>query len=197
MKMMHRRFFVLLFMAAFVLCACGNKHEAHYYGDTLYFDGEWYSGSNNYLYEESNTKICKTDDGATLYEVEGDKEYNYVVCRVLWDAGLFVKDSYAIDRTIVSAICIGRNREQYISDEEIIDCVLSIESNEEFINENDELMESRDKEKHIYAKYGDEAVGECIGDIFRHNGQYMYYSRSKRKVTVLTDDQLKLLQEYL
>ena len=197
MKIIYARSFVLMLLTAFILCACGNKHEAHYHGDTLQLDGEWYSHADSYLYKESNKKICKTEDGATLYEVEGDEERNYVVCRVLWEARLFVKDSYSPDRTIISGVCFGWSRDSYITDEKIIDCVLSLESNEEFIDDNEEMMESRSQRKHVYVKYGDEAVGESIGSIFQHNNQYMYYSYSKRKVTVLTDEQLDLLLEYL
>ena len=128
--------------------------------------------------------------------MEGDEERNYVVCRVLWEARLFVKDSYSPDRTLISGVCFGWSR-NYITDEKIIDCVLSLEFNEEFIDDNEEMMESRTRGENVYVKYGDEVVGESIGDIFQHNNQYMYYSYSKRKVTVLTDEQLELLLEYL
>lgn len=196
MKVTHRRLFSLLLLMTFVLCACGNKHEAQYHGDTLYLDGEWYIGSDA-LYKESNTKICKTEDGATLYEVEGDKEHNYVVCRVLWDAGLFVKESYTPDRTTISALCFGRSRD-YISDEAVINCVLSLESNEGIHYDSEEHEDSRMKGTRIYVKYKDEAVGEYLGDIFVYSDQYMYYNHNKWWIArMLTDEQIELLQEYL
>ncbi|MDE7176275.1 MAG: hypothetical protein K2O59_00490 [Lachnospiraceae bacterium] len=196
MKLRYSRVLVLLLLLLLVSCASGEKHDAYRRGGVnLFIDGEKYIETEG-LYKESYKKICKTSDGFALYEVVGDKERNYVVCRAYWDARLFVKESYTPDRTVVSAVCFGGNRD-YIYDEEIIDCVLSLESNEDFFNENDDMMESRDKEKVIYIMYGDEAVGERVGYVFLHEEQYMYYSCSKRMVTVLTDDQRDLIQEYL
>lgn len=198
MKLRYGRVLALLLLLLLVSCASGEKHEAHLRGfGYLFIDDEIYEMRDDRLFEESNTKICKTVDGHTIYEVVGDKERNYVVSRSYWEARLFVKESYTPDRTIVSAVCFDRNKDHYIYDEEIIDCVLSLESNEEFFDENDDMMESRNKEKTIYIKYGDEAVGERVGYVFLHEEQYMYYSCSRRMVTILTDDQRDLIQEYL
>lgn len=195
--MRYGRVLALLLLLLLVSCASGEKHEAYRRGSGyLFIDDERYIMTEG-LYKESNTKICKTSDGYTLYEVVGDKERNYVVCRAYWDARLFVKESYTPDKTIVSAVCFDWNRDHYIYDEAIIDCVLSLESNEKFFDENDDMRESRKKEKTIYIKYGDEAFGERVGYVFLHEEQYMYYSCSKRMVTVLTDDQRDLIQEYL
>ncbi|MDE7176583.1 MAG: hypothetical protein K2O59_02100 [Lachnospiraceae bacterium] len=196
MKLRYGRVLALLLLLLLVLCASGEKHDAYRRGGVnLFIDGEKYIETEG-LYKESYKKICKTSDGFALYEVVGDKERNYVVCRAYWDARLFVKESYTPDRTIVSAVCFGENRD-YISDEEIIDCVLSLESNEEFFDGKEDLMENRSKEKKIFIKYGDEAVGECVGSVFLYEEQYMFYSWSKRMVTVLTDDQRDLIQEYI
>lgn len=72
-----------------------------------------------------------------------------------------------------------------------------MEFNEKFVEDNDELTESRIRGKDVYIKYGNDAVGESVGSIFQCNNQYMYYSVNKQMVTALTDDQLELLQEYL
>ena len=198
MKLSRGKIFGISALLICILSACGEKHEAHLRGSVnLFIDDEKYVMKDDRLFEESNTKICKTSDGHTVYEVVGDKERNYVVSRSYWDARLFVKESYTPDRTIVSAVCFGGDRDHYISDEEIIGCVLSLESNEEFFDDTDDLMESRSKGKKIHIKYGDEAVGECVGFVFRYEDQYMYYSQSRRMVTVLTDDQLGLIQEYI
>ncbi|MBD5489907.1 MAG: hypothetical protein HDR13_14140 [Lachnospiraceae bacterium] len=197
MKLSRRKIFGILVLLICILSACGEKHEAYLRGSGyLFIDDERYIMTDG-VYEESNTKICKTSDGHSIYEVVGDKEHNYVVSRSYWDARLFVKESHTPDRTIVSAVCFGWDRDHYISDEEIIGCVLSLESNEEFFDDTDDLMESRSKGKKIHIKYGDEAVGECVGSVFRYEDQCMYYSRSRRMVTVLTDDQRDLIQEYL
>ncbi len=198
MKLIYGKVLTLLLLLLVVLSACGEKHEAHLRGGVnLFIDDEKYVRKDDRLFEESNTKICKTSDGHTIYEVVGDKDRNYVVSRSYWEARLFVKESYTPDRTIVSAVCFGGDRDHYITDEEIIGCVLSLESNEEFFDDTDDLMESRSKGEKIHIKYGDEAVGECVGSVFRYDDQYMYYSRSRRMVTVLTDDQIELLQEYI
>ena len=73
-------------------------------------------------------------------------------------------------------------KDNYISDGRIIDCV---------------FIDARNKGTMIYVKYGDEAVGKYIGEIFLYKDRYMYYDYSEQIVTVLTDGQLELLQEYL
>ena len=60
---------------------------------------------------------------------------------------------------------------------------------------DEEMMKSGDHEKKVYVKYGDEAAGEGIGNIFPHNNRYMYYSYSKSKVTVLIAEQISLMLE--
>lgn len=189
----------MIVILACVLGACGNKHEAYSRGDDLYLDGEKYieiSGSLC-LYDESDKKMCKTDDGYTVYEVDGDEKHIYVVRRCLWDAVLFVKESYISDEPSVSAICFGWDKDSYIFDRKIIDCVFALTENEELIDESDELMDARDKGREIYARYGDEVVGRYIGEIFLYQNQYMYYSYNEQIVTVLTDDQIELLEGYL
>lgn len=196
MQPIHRKLLGLFLLIAFALCAYGNKYEVDFQGHFLYIDGEKYIRTDG-LYEESNIRIGKTSNKHIIYEVVGDEEHNYVVSRSFLDQRLFVKESYVPDRTTISAVCFGASKNGYIFDNKIIDCVLALESNKEFADDNDEFWESRSMGKNIYFKYGDEAVGVCIGEVFLYNGQYMYYSYNKRKVTVLTDDQLKLLQAYL
>lgn len=88
-------------------------------------------------------------------------------------------------------------KDNYISDGRIIDCVFSLTDNDEFIDDSDEFIDARNKGTMIYVKYGDEAVGKYIGEIFLYKDRYMYYDYSEQIVTVLTDGQLELLQEYL
>lgn len=198
MKLAYRIRLIFFLFSILLLSSCGEKHEAHLRGGGyLFIDDEIYVLMSNCLYDESHKRICKTSNGHTIYEVVGDKDHNYVVARAGWSAKLFVKESYTPDRSIISAVCFGWNKEHYISDEKIIDCVSTLEFNEEFIDDNDNLMESRSKGKDIYVKYGDEAVGECVGSVFHYDNQCMYYSQSRRMVTALTDDQFELLQEYL
>lgn len=159
MKLRYGRVLALLLLLLLVSCASGEKHEAYRRGGVnLFIDGEKYIGTAG-LYKESYKKICKTSDGFALYEVVGDKERNYVVCRSYWEARLFVKESYTPDRTIVSAVCFGWNRNHYISDEQIIDCVLSLESNEEFFDGKEDLMENRSKEKKYSLSTGMKLLG--------------------------------------
>ena len=120
-----------------------------------------------------------------------------MVYRCLWDAELFVKGSYIPDETFVSAVCFGWNTDNYICDKKIIDCVLSLTNNDEFIDNSDEIMDAQNRGRKIYVKYGDEVVGKYIGKIFLYQNQYMYYSYNEQIVTVLTDDQSKLLEKYL
>lgn len=199
MKLSRGKIFGILVLSACILYGCTHRHEAYSRGDNLYLDGERYIGisGSDYLYKESNKRICKAEDGSIIYEVEGDKEYNYVVCRSFWEAGLFVKESYTPDETIVSAISIGNKKDNYIYDEKIIDCVLTLADNEELVDDSEELKKARIHGREIYVKYGDVAVGKYIGDIFPYKDKIMYYNDSKQIATVLTDDQLELLQEYL
>lgn len=197
MKLSRGKVFVILALLICIIFTYRNKHEAYSRGDGLYLDGERYDVTSACLYRESNKKICKTDDGCIVYEVEGDKEHNYVVCRCLWDAQLLVKKSYVPDETIVSAVCFGRNRDNYIYDKDIISCVLSLADNKEFIDDSDEFMDTQNKRTDIYMKYGEEAVGKYIGEIFLHQNRYMYCSYNEQIVTILTDEQIELLQEYL
>lgn len=187
----------IFILSVCILSACGHKHEAYSRGDNLYLDEEKYIGISSCLYKESNQRICKTDDRCIVYEVEGDKEHIYVVRRSLWDAELFVKESYTPDETIVSAVCFGRTGDNYIYDKKIIECILSLADSDEFIDDSDEFIDARNKGTMIYVKYRDEVVGRGIGKIFLYKGKYMYYSYSEQMITILTDDQLELIQEYL
>ena len=187
----------ILILSVCILSACGHKHEAYSRGDNLYLDGEKYIGISSCLYKESNQRICKTDDRCIVYEVEGDKEHIYVVRRSLWDAELFVKESYTSDETIVSAVCFGRNGDNYIYDKIIIECVLSLADSDEYIDDSAGYMDILNKGREIYVKYGDEAVGKYIGEIFLYKDRYMYYSYREQMITILTDDQIELLQEYI
>lgn len=199
MKLSYKIIFGIVVLSACVLYTRTQRHEAYSRGDDLYVDGERYIeiSGNDYLYQESKKRICKTDDRCIVYEVEGDKEYNYVVRRCLWDAALFVKESYVPDETVVRAICIGRKKDNYIYDEKIIECVLALEDNDEFFDDSDVFLKARIHGRDVYVKYGDEIVGKYIGEIFSFKDQYMYYNDNEQVVTVLTDEQLELLREYL
>ncbi|MBD5477281.1 MAG: hypothetical protein HDR17_15100 [Lachnospiraceae bacterium] len=197
MKLSHRKIFGILVLSACILYACTHRHEAYSRGDDLFLNGERYNVISSCLYKESNKKICETDNGGIVYEVEGDKEHNYVVCRYFWEAELFVKESYTPDETTVSGISIGWKKDNYIYDGRIIDCAFSLTDNDELIDDSDEFIDARNKGTMIYVKYGDEVVGRGLGKIYLYKGRYMYYDYSKQKATVLMDDQLELLQEYL
>lgn len=201
MKIIYARLLGLMLFVTFILCACGNKHKVEWQGHYLYIDGEKYIETGG-LHHESNIKIGKSD-GFTIYEVVGDKEHNYVVSRSFLDDHLYVKESYAPDKTTINAVGFSvHDIDDCLYDEKIIDCISSfesdIESDGEFINGNDELLQLiRDEGIPVYVLYGGSAVGEFIGYIFTLDNQYMYYNYSQEMMIEITDEQLDLLLEYL
>lgn len=200
MKIIYARLIGLMLFATFVLCACGYKHKVEWQGQYLYIDSEKYIDAGG-LYNESNIKIGKSN-GFTIYEVVGDKEHNYVVSRSFLDQRLYVKESYAPDKTAINAVCFSGYIDDCLYDEKIIDCISSfesdIESDGESINGNDELLQLiRDEGKPVYVLYGGSAVGEFIGYIFTLDNQYMYYNYSRKMMIEITDEQLEFLLKYL
>ncbi len=85
------------------LMACSHNHSAYFQGQYLYIDGEKYIQSSG-IYHETNRIICKTEDNVTIYEVDGDIGYNYVVARTFLDQSLYVKESYVKDKTEIEGL---------------------------------------------------------------------------------------------
>ena len=91
---------ILLLFAAFRCCGFGVN--SYFKGETLYWNGIKYVETAG-LHHESNTKIGKTDDGFTIYEVLGDRDHNYIVAWSFLDHQLYVRASYEKDRTVIEA----------------------------------------------------------------------------------------------
>ena len=94
------------------------RKQAYYRGDNIYIGDVKYESTSG-LYDESDTVICYTDDGDTVYEVVGDPEHNYVSARSSWNAQLYVKEGYRVDKTAVEGYFFGLIYSDFISGKEI------------------------------------------------------------------------------
>jgi len=139
--------------------------RAYRRGDNIYFDDEKYESTPG-LYDESDTVICYTDDGLTVYEVVGDPKHNYVSARSSWNAQLYVKEGYRVDKTAVEGYFFGSNYNNLLTGKEIINIMKELSESKEKVDiDNDLIMSGGNGEKMVHIKYYNDPVGKYCGGI--------------------------------
>ncbi|WP_455719690.1 hypothetical protein [Agathobacter sp.] len=69
------------------------KNKAIERGDVIYLNGVPYSTTSELdKYKVTNIKICTTDAGRKLYEIEGYPDYEYIAGYLLWDGNIYKKE---------------------------------------------------------------------------------------------------------
>ena len=89
------------------LFACASENKADFEQGFLIFNGEKYIETDG-IYVESNHKLCKVDE-YTIYSIDGDENYNYVVVRSFLDNYLYVKEDFLSEESKIVSVCIGYN----------------------------------------------------------------------------------------
>ena len=171
------------------------RKQAYYRGDNIYIGDVKYE-STPALYDESDTVICYTDDGDTVYEVVGDPEHNYVSARSSWNAQLYVKEGYRVDKTAVEGYFFGSNYNNLLTGKEIINIMKELsESNEKADIDKDLLISLRKSEKDVNIKYYNDPVGKYCGGIIFDGKDYVYYNWDKKEAVLISKEILEKLRE--
>ena len=171
------------------------RKQAYYRGDNIYIGDVKYESTPG-LYDESDTVICYTDDGDTVYEVVGDPEHNYVVARSFLDDYLHVKKNYAVDKTAIEGYFFEPGYGDFISGKEIIDIMKTLSESKEKVDiDNDLIMSGGNGEKRVHIKYYNDPVGKYCGGIIFDGKDYVYYNWDKKEAVLISKEILKKLRE--
>ena len=174
------------------LFACASENKANFEQGYLIFNGEKYIETDG-IYVESNHKLCKVDE-YTVYSIEGDENYNYVVVRSFLDNYLYVKEDFLSEESKIVSVCIGYNSNAYSDDEMLIKTITGILAKEQNLLEDDNTMEQCRKEGiSVSVKYDNDVVGHIIGYLLTYNGQNMFYNYSQKTICAISDEEMKML----
>lgn len=174
------------------LFACASENKADFEQGFLIFNGEKYIETDG-IYVESNHKLCKVDE-YTIYSIEGDENYNYVVVRSFLDNYLYVKEDFLSEESKIVSVCIGYNSNAYSDDEMLIKTITGILAKEQNLLEDDNTMEQCRKEGiSVSVKYDNDVVGHIIGYLLTYNGQNMFYNYSQKTICAISDEEMKML----
>lgn len=182
---------ILLLFTAFRCCGFGVN--SYFKGQTLYWNGIKYVETAG-LYHESNTKIGKTDDGFTIYEVVGDQDHNYIVARSFLDNQLYVRASYEKDRTVIEALILSGD--EYVYEKDFIDCfVKELIESEEFETCDSETADTysvtylrRGRCIDVDIKYPNDVVGEYCGSILYDGTAYWFVVLKTDKKVLVSEE---------
>ena len=171
------------------------RKQAYYRGDNIYIGDVKYESTPG-IYDESDTVICYTDDGDTVYEVVGDPKHNYVSARSSWNAQLYVKEGYRVDKTAVEGYFFGSNYNNLLTGKEIINIMKELsESNEKADIDKDLLISLRKSENDVNIKYYNDPVGKYCGGIIFDGKDYVYYNWDKKEAVLISKEILNKLRE--
>ncbi len=174
------------------LFACASENKADFEQGFLIFNGEKYIETDG-IYVESNHKLCKVDE-YTIYSIDGDENYNYVVVRSFLDNYLYVKEDFLSEESKIVSVCIGYNSNAYSDDEMLIKTITGILAKEQNLLEDDNTMEQCRKEGiSVSVKYDNDVVGHIIGYLLTYNGQNMFYNYSQKTICAISDEEMKML----
>ncbi len=174
------------------LFACASENKADFEQGFLIFNGEKYIETDG-IYVESNHKLCKVDE-YTIYSIDGDENYNYVVVRSFLDNYLYVKEDFLSEESKIVSVCIGYNSKAYSDDEMLIKTITGILAKEQNLLEDDNTMEQCRKEGiSVSVKYDNDVVGHIIGYLLTYNGQNMFYNYSQKTICAISDEEMKML----
>ena len=174
------------------LFACASENKADFEQGFLIFNGEKYIETDG-IYVESNHKLCKVDE-YTIYSIDGDENYNYVVVRSFLDNYLYVKEDFLSEESKIVSVCIGYNSNAYSDDEILIKTITGILAKEQNLLEDDNTMEQCRKEGiSVSVKYDNDVVGHIIGYLLTYNGQNMFYNYSQKTICAISDEEMKML----
>ncbi len=176
------------------LFACASENKADFEQGFLIFNGEKYIETDG-IYVESNHKLCKADE-YTIYSIDGDENYNYVVVRSFLDNYLYVKEDFLSEESKIVSVCIGYNSNAYSDDEMLIKTITGILAKEQNLLEDDNTMEQCRKEGiSVSVKYDNDVVGHIIGYLLTYNGQNMFYNYSQKTICAISDEEMKMLNK--
>ena len=174
------------------LFACASENKADFEQGFLIFNGEKYIETDG-IYVESNHKLCKVDE-YTIYSIDGDEKYNYVVVSSFLDNYLYVKEDFLSEESKIVSVCIGYNSNAYSDDEMLIKTITGILAKEQNLLEDDNTMEQCRKEGiSVSVKYDNDVVGHIIGYLLTYNGQNMFYNYSQKTICAISDEEMKML----
>jgi hypothetical protein len=189
-----RYIITIMLLISIFLIGCSQKNEVHFDGEEyLIFNGEKYVLTSG-IYNESDIRLGKTDS-FTIYEVEGDKEHNYLVARSSLDNTLYVKESFSPDNNEIEGVYLmSANNCHY--DKKIVELIQKIITSEKMkLDNQQEIDKIQQTGLEVGVKYKNNPVGKNFGIIKKIKDDYVIYLFNNEWVLLNASD-IDVLREY-